>query len=120
MWSHYTNERAYKLITKEGFKLSKEYGRFGKAIYFTDSEDFGQFGDYKINAEIETPILKLTHKEICENIFPEYDLLEDEEGTPDLKEYVISKNYKAVSIEYSDGLKELAVYDLSAIKIKKN
>lgn len=117
MWVHYTNKNNYESILKEGFKFKSDFGRFGVAIYFMDNSDFGFFGDYKIEVTINTPILNLTHSQIREELFPELDLLEDEEGTPKLKNYVLEKGYKAVLIEYAEGERELAVYDLSAITI---
>lgn len=116
-WVHCTNKDSFNAIIREGFKMPSEVGRFGIGVYFANTSDFGCFGDYKIEVEVSDKVLELTHKEICNSIYPEYNLQEDEEGIPILKDYVIDKGYKAVSIEYSDGDKELVVYDLSIISI---
>lgn len=117
MWIHYTDKKALKEIKDKGFIIQNTYGRFGQGIYFFNSEEQSCFGDCKIKVEITEPILRLTHKEICKEIFPEYDLILDMEGIPELKNYVVANKFKAASVRYSDGLEELIVYDENVIKI---
>ena len=120
IWLHFTKRKEHYLsILENGFKMPSNEGRFGKGIYFCKDKSFGYFGDYKIRVNITEPILELTHRQICKEIFPEFNLLEDEEGISMLKEYALKKGFKAVSIEYADGEKELVAYDLKIIKIIK-
>jgi len=53
MWFHYIDKKSFKSILKEGFKISNKYGRFGQAVYFTNTEEYGFFGDYKIEVDKE-------------------------------------------------------------------
>lgn len=120
---HATSKENLISIQREGFKIfESEYPpRFGHGIYFMTSEDYGYAYENRsrIYCNIDNKyILHLTHDEI-RLMYPELDIEYQEGGAPILKEYVLTKGYKAVEISYIDGTSEVVVYDTNIIKYEK-
>lgn len=117
---HATSEESHLNILRNGFDINlSDKQRWGKAIYFTDDIDYAlSFGDKIININIQDDlILNINYEELSE-IFP-FLSIEEEEGTPRLRDYVLDNtNFKVVSIAYDDGTREIVIYDESLISIK--
>lgn len=116
IWYHRTSEKNYMSIKEKGFVLPKESSRFGKGIYFMNSDRDNYFGNKLIQCVISGKIISLWHEEV-RFIFKEYDLQPEEEGISLLEDYVISKGFDAVEVKYLDGTSELVVYNKDIIKI---
>jgi hypothetical protein len=108
-------ERAVS-IQKEGFQ--PQYGRFGEAVYFALTvEEAERFGMAVISVHLtETEIPRFLYREIALR-YPGTSI-EEEEGLPELREYVRDTlNALAVIIEYDSGEAELCVYEPNIITL---
>lgn len=118
IWYHRTSAKNYNEIIEKGFMLPKESSRFGKGIYFMNTDKNNYFGDKLLKCITSGNIISLWHEEI-RFIFNEYNLQPEEEGITLLEEYVISNGFDAVEVKYLDGTSELVVYNKNIIKIIK-
>jgi hypothetical protein len=110
---HGTSKHNAENILKLGFNINlSDKQRWGKGIYFTDNFEFATaFGEEVIEVDIpKNEILDLSYEDIGE-IYP-FLSIEEEEGTPRLRSYVLSNtDYRIVSILYNDGVKEIVAYE---------
>ena len=115
VYYHGTKKVNKEKIEKEGFLAS--YGRFGDGVYFSSSLDEAKvFGSEICRVSVpEDKVMKIYYPDLI-NIYPDLSI-EEEEGVPDLRNYVLSKGYLAVAIRYISGETELCVYVPNIINI---
>lgn len=119
---HVTSEDNVKQIREKGFKVGKT-GRFGKGIYFfiekSDAEGFDP-GGVVLEATILNHGIAWLHYDNLKDIFSNSDVSwEEEEGVPELKEWLIARDYYGCGITYDDGTCELVVYEKTLVDLKR-
>lgn len=117
VYYHGTNKDNKKNILKNGFIPS--YGRFGVGVYFSSNlEEAKNFGSEVCKAIIPKESIKEIYYPTLISIYPDL-AIDEEEGVPALREYILSLGYLAVAIEYVTGEVELSVYDTNIIEIEE-
>lgn len=124
IYFHGTTPLNRTLILDEGFQLGSD-GRFGEGIYLTPSiEVASSFGTALLVVEIdEEAICRLSYTEIATLFGEEIPtaeeslevFLDEAEGFPQLREWVLSQGYFGCKIEYRPDDLELVVYDPAAL-----
>ena len=119
---HGTKKKYLDSILNNGFRINESSineGRFGAGIYFglniKKAQEFSP-ENVIVLAEIDNKHILEIHYNSLINIYPNKNISwEEEEGIPELKEYILDKGYKAVIIHYNDGDSELVTYDESIV-----
>lgn len=118
MWYHGTNEINNKSINEKGFSIPDDYGIWGSGVYFTkDKSEASQYGNSMVEIEVKaSDIVELDYKKDVSKLFSSLSV-EDEEGTPQMKDYILKMGKSGVVIRYSEDDVNLIVYDTSIIKL---
>ena len=124
IYFHGTTPSNRSWILEEGFHLGRD-GRFGEGLYLTPSINVAlSFGSALLAAEIdEEAIYHLSYIEIArlfgETIPTDEDaldvFLDEAEGFPQLREWVLSQGYFGCEIEYRPDDLELVIYDSATL-----
>ena len=117
---HGTKSKYVDIIIKEGFKIPEGAGRFGAGVYFAVEHDYAkQYSMDNIVLEVEVDmdnVLKINYLDL-KNIYKDMDICwDEEEGIPELKDYVNKNNYDGVQVIYADDSSEIVMYEIKAIK----
>lgn len=120
---HVTADKNVKQIEEQGLKAGTT-GRFGKGIYFflerSDAERFNPNG-IVIEAKISNHRIVWLHYDNLKSIFPNADISwEEEEGVPELKEWITERGYYGCGITYDDEVCELVVYEQALVDLKRD
>lgn len=115
---HKTNKSNYDSIKDHGLKIRQDqYGRFGYGVYFMIDDSFGEYGDgLSVICDVDSKYIYQMSQEEVMYLYPE--VYYDEDGDPDIQDFVKQMDYKGVAIPYSNGDVEVVIYDENIIKIK--
>lgn len=116
---HGTKKQALKSIINNGFKTTKETGRFGAGVYFALDVDYAkQFSQDNTVLSVDVDvsnILNINYSSI-KNIYPNLSISWDEyEGVPELKDYALGNGYNGIQVNYDDDVSEIIIFDVALI-----
>lgn len=112
---HGTSKECAKQILSKGFKTS--YGRFGDGVYLTsnklNAESFTRGIKKIIECEFLGDMAIINYQEL-NNLFPCANIsIEEEEGYPPLKDYILNMGYDGAKIIYDKETNddEIVIYN---------